>query len=148
MMPHEAYETLKDLAPEAVADDEWFQLSLIEKRILTEHINDPALSHEKLAAKLQCSASAVQKAFLMPAFVRMVNKIGEARMASLRLLAVEAVRTCLTQEKDHRVRLAGAIKILTDGELLKGTVTTVKQDNKILVLWGDGKKEGPVLPEK
>lgn len=139
MTPSEALDVLTSaLGFELQAMEEWQRLGVKQQRVLMAHLESPELDRRGLAERAGVRVADVIEAFMSEAFIAVNEKLARMDKASLLQLSLKTLRECLLQVDDHKVRMAAALKLLTDAGMLRGEVKTLKQDNKIMVVWSDG----------
>lgn len=116
--------------------DEFNKLTPVQKEVILEHHRNPSATKEELAKIVGCQYRTVHALFYSEKFEKINQEIGLQGVRELVQRAIRTLEECLSSTNDS-VRYAAATKILADAGILRSEPKTVKQDNKILVVWGD-----------
>lgn len=122
---------------------EFGRLGRKQQRILAVFCQNPELNNKDIALKAGCSYQLVGKFFRTEQFHRLVVLSGKQEIYESVPIAIRAIKQCL-RSPDNKIKLMAAVKVLEQsGVFQTGEVHTLKQDNKIMVVWD---KQKPAVP--
>lgn len=125
--------------------EDFIKMTPTQKAILLEHFAHPELTKTELSKAVGCGYNTVHSLFYSEKFEKL-NK--ELAYQSVRELIHKATRTLaeLLNSNQDSIRFATATKILGDAGILKSAeAKTVKQDNRMVIVWGGDK---PIQPHR
>lgn len=148
-MPHQpGEEQILDEYERLQALDEFKSLSTLQKKVVYGRLENPDLKPRELAKKIGIETPIISRLFASKKWDRIAEELADLEKKELMFMALKTMRDCLTS-KSEQVRLTAATTILKDAGVIKAEVKTVKQDNKIMVVWQNGEqppKEVQVTP--
>lgn len=120
--------------------DEFRRLTPTQQTILLEHQRNPTATKQDIAKTVGCAWNTVHALFYSEKFEKINHELAMQGVRELIQKAIFTLNDCLNSSNDS-VRYAAATKILGDAGVLRSPETTksIKQDNKIMIVWGDQK---------
>ena len=118
-------------------------LTVIQRKILYEHVRHPELNKNELAVRLGVARNTVYRFTAGDVYERMVTELARLEKRDLLHLALRALRRCLLSENED-VRFRTALRVLADAGVLAEAPRAARTQNTLIVKWaGDaGKRDG------